>query len=801
MHTGWLAEDAFAAFQKHLPTLRDIIGANEQTTRLRAIDTLLFDVLRWNKSNVETEKYSRSAGYADYAFGNAPSFCLVLEAKREGASFILPEGVPSDRPVPFDLLARESKAAEDALRQASSYAMELGSPFIAISNGHQWILTLTFVVNKPLTSRNVRAFSSLDAIEGNFRIFWDSFSPLAITTNLPTVSLLESRFDPPPAKLSCTISNYPAPAERNVLRNALNAVIEPFWAEATQKDSDADFLRHCYIRPSERSDDFHLATELITQWRNRQPIDTTSITPLVQSKTWNLITGFTTNKPIVILGRVGFGKSIFLQYLRRIHAAEQLQSYIQIDCNFLDRPDTPDDVAAYIHREVDRQLLDDYNIDITDDSFARGVLNLDLQRFHRSSEGQLYRQNADEMARAEAGLISRQQQDKHSYLARALRHLRRGQQKSLAIFFDNLDRRQDAIQEAAFLQASAIARDWDALLFICLRPGTFQRSQAEGVLDAIAPRMIAVSPPRTDTMLRRRFQYAIDAISLRKSGEHNWGQLPSDNPARVAELRKAKHFFEICEDSFRRNRELGLLFSAVANDNARLVLQYVQQVIRSGHLNTGKMLAALDERGGYTIATHETLRALLYGDYQHYDPVESLFVNVFDLEHSEPREHFSRLLALGFLSRANLDSRTYGYRNREDVLAYLHALGYTGAHTDNVLRVLYEAKCIEGSVFDVPYQESGDALRITALGRYHVTELVRTFVYIDAVVVDTPIMDEVARRECSHVAELNERLARGRAFLRYLNHCSEELLDGAAIELWNSIHTAVERDITTIEAR
>ena len=38
---------------------------NESETRLRAIDTILFDILRWNKNSVETEKYCRNEGYAD----------------------------------------------------------------------------------------------------------------------------------------------------------------------------------------------------------------------------------------------------------------------------------------------------------------------------------------------------------------------------------------------------------------------------------------------------------------------------------------------------------------------------------------------------------------------------------------------------------------------------------------------------------------------------------------------------------------------------------------------------------------
>ena len=68
---GWMAEDAFAALERNRLLLETIGTANnEDTTRLRAIDTILFDVLRWDKALTETEKYVRAQGYADYVYGD-----------------------------------------------------------------------------------------------------------------------------------------------------------------------------------------------------------------------------------------------------------------------------------------------------------------------------------------------------------------------------------------------------------------------------------------------------------------------------------------------------------------------------------------------------------------------------------------------------------------------------------------------------------------------------------------------------------------------------------------------------------
>lgn len=205
------------------------------------------------------------------------------------------------------------------------------------------------------------------------------------------------------------------------------------------------------------------------------------------------------------------------------------------------------------------------------------------------------------------------------------------------------------------------------------------------------------------------------------------------------------------------------------------------------------------ETGYYTIALHESIRALIFAHNKHYDSNQSLFVNLFDIEHSEPREHFSRLLALDYFSRAASGGTSHGYKRRSQAEEYLHALGYTGSHIANTLSLLYERKCLEGRVLDVPFDEGGEDLRVTALGRYHISDLVKTFVYIDAVVVDTPILDSDVARRLTDVETLVQRLPRARDFLRYIDKCAGHLADRNARDLWNRIHDAILLDIISVE--
>ncbi|WP_337174720.1 hypothetical protein [Paludisphaera sp.] len=91
MYGRWEIDKGFDNLLANEAIIRGAEEANEDTTRMRAIDTLLFDVLGWDKNKVETEKYCRLQGYADYVFKRDSMTPLVLEAKKNGETFLLPD--------------------------------------------------------------------------------------------------------------------------------------------------------------------------------------------------------------------------------------------------------------------------------------------------------------------------------------------------------------------------------------------------------------------------------------------------------------------------------------------------------------------------------------------------------------------------------------------------------------------------------------------------------------------------------------------------------------------------------------
>jgi predicted type IV restriction endonuclease len=127
-----------AAVQLAQKTAEQRQNLNEAETRLRLIDTLLFDCLGWSREDTAVENH-HDGRYADYVMEESRP-TLVLEAKRAGESFDLPEGMP--RIAKLETLFAAAGDLKGAVDQSLGYALERGMPFAAVSNGRQIVAFL-----------------------------------------------------------------------------------------------------------------------------------------------------------------------------------------------------------------------------------------------------------------------------------------------------------------------------------------------------------------------------------------------------------------------------------------------------------------------------------------------------------------------------------------------------------------------------------------------------------------------------------------------------------------------------------
>jgi hypothetical protein len=194
------------------------------------------------------------------------------------------------------------------------------------------------------------------------------------------------------------------------------------------------------------------------------------------------------------------------------------------------------------------------------------------------------------------------------------------------------------------------------------------------------------------------------------------------------------------------------------------------------------------------------VRAVIYGDTIHYDPSRSLIANVFDISSRDGREHFLLPLLIGVLDRSPVAALNEGFVETESVYESLQNMGFTPDQIDYSVSKAVDKKLIETSGRHVPRRgdELPSSLRVTPAGLYHAYRLVPYFQYLDAVVVDTPVLDEKMREQIRPEENIRNRLTRAGIFIRYLDLMWKPLSNSAVGFDWMEASEALQREIAMI---
>ena len=368
------------------------------------------------------------------------------------------------------------------------------------------------------------------------------------------------------------------------------------------------------------------------------------------------------------------------------------------------------------------------------------------------------------------------------------------------MFIDNSDQRDYETQQTAFLISQEIASNWAAIVFFPLRPETFHTSiRSGGALSGYHAKAFTINPPRIDRVLEKRIIFAIHIAR---------GDIPivSLHNTNVI-LTNLEDILNIILDNLGKNhrRDIPEAIENLSGGNVRLALDILKTFLGSGHVNTEKIIRIYRETGEYTIPLHEFIRAIIYGDQVYYDPQRSRVANMFDLSNNDPKEHFLMPIALDQLARWGESDQKDGYIDNTRFYNHLQGMGYTADQIDSCLIRAQNYKLIDFSSRKSPvdFSNSPPSLRATAIGIYHARKLINKFAYIDAMIVDTPILNNSTKwsEEFLDVSDVTDRLSRAEHFCDYLDEQWTEVSLAADPFEWNRSSALIRRDIQHVRSK
>lgn len=775
---------------------------NEADTRLQLIDQLLFNCLGWNQEDCHAEERFEGK-YSDYSLGKPRR--LIVEAKREGIYFELPAGFDK-RVCNLETLFAGNEAIEQAVRQCLSYCLDRGAPIGAVCNGHQIV---AFIGGRsdgiPPLEGQCLVFRSLEDMVTDYRTIWDNLSKSGVSVSTLLSTLKRDTGLPPPEKLSHRIPDYPGFKNRNPFQTDLKILGELFIEDVVRApELEDEFLQSCYAKSGALSQ-HALISKQILQARysslfekemsgpSMQPVQTKH--GLSEDFAADVFAASLKRRAIILLGDVGVGKSIFIRNLVKIEAREVFKKAISLYIDFGKEPALAGDLENFVLSRCSAQLLKDNGIDIEANNFVRGVYHGDLIRFSRGIYSPLSKTNPEAYAEKETEFLREQLQNKSGHLRASLNHISKAQRRQIVIFLDNVDQRPLDFQERVFLIGQSLAEGWPATVFISLRPDTFYLSKTKGSLTAYQPRVFTIAPARVDQVIILRLQFVLDQL---KSS----GTLRSLSSGVSLGSTSLNEYVEVLLYSFERSKQLIQFIDNVSGGNTRSALALITAFIGSGHVNAEKILDVAGirdvagNRGSYTIPVHEFIRAVIYGDFEHYDSNASPISNLFDISSPDGKEHFLLGNVLAFIQRS-ADHTTEGFVEAARVYDFCQGLGFLPSQIDFAL----ERARFKNLVDPIPRFGEGppESYRITSAGAYTFMELSKEFSYVDAMIVDTPIIDPEYRPRIGNVSAIHERADRMELFLDYLDAQHSMLTSRAVVFEWLSASAALRSTIRRLK--
>lgn len=766
---------------------------NEATTRLQIIDALLMDCLGWHPEDIKAEEH-QAGDYLDYVLGQ-PERKAVVEAKRTGLHFELPAGMELERETTLSAISGYSKTNAQAIGQVLRYGLNGGIPVAILCNGHQIIAFLASRQDgiAPLSGRAL-LFHGLSDMSRDFPLFWDLLSKEGMQSGrLQARFARRARTIPPPERLSSRLTNYPGFRSRTELETDTRILAELFLQDLVQERAVTDeFLQECYCTSGALSQYALVSKEIL---RSRySPIQESSKEPVRDKKgqpsrlTADLLSTAMLRRPLILLGDVGVGKTMFLRHFIRIEAQDVLQRTTVFYVDFLDESALLVDVGTRLAAQITADLLTS-GVDIQEAKFIRAVYNRELNQFKRGLYGGLAESEPAEFAREERAMLARHLQDDLEHIRRSLEHLRGTRDISFVIVLDNIDHHEAQFQERVFVIGQSLAATWPAAVFVSLRPDTFYRSRQTGSITAYQPRVFYVEPPRTDLVIRKRLAFA------RKQLQET-GRLDVFPEGLTIDSESLLAYLDVIIEAFDSNERLKELVDNLSSGNVRQALDFLSTFVGSGYVSVERILEVHRHGDRYVLPLHEFMRALLYGEYAHYDPRASAITNLFDLVTGDGKEHFLLLEILAVIQSRGA-SMPDGFVDTGLVHSHLAALGFTSDQVVAHLNRAEERKLVQSNVAG----HESSHVRVTAAGGYMHKRMVAVFSYVDAVVVDTPIVDPSVRSQIVDAKQIDDRLARVELFAEYLDAQWRPLVDRTTAFDWPGAREELRRDVTSTRER
>lgn len=712
---------------------------NEANTRFNLIDTILTEVLGWDKlGDFDLEAYGES-GFADYILSADSRERMVVEAKRSGSILV------DTRVNQVQYLTAKSsglKSAQPGLSQAQGYCLDNGVHFSLLTNGMEWIAYWAIRKGVKPTEGKVIVFPTLDSISGAFPTFWDLFSRDAVLEERYQILIKEAEGltiqSAETLKPILRDGDYKLLA-RSKLAHDLDGMFKQFFSSMSG-DADREMVENCFVESKEsREADISLEKISNTLINRLELMSSESGEELVE-RLENAVDS-QNGEFVLIIGNKGAGKSTFIsRFFNQILSKTLLERCVVLTIDVGTSPGHKDNIVPWI----DKQLLDALESSLFSNGRAtyeqlQGVFYSEYQRWRDGPHKVLYGSNKVAFKEKFGDHLEKMRKDDpHSYILALLSDVVANRRKMPCLIFDNTDHFDEQFQEKVFQYAQSIYRRIFSFIICPITDRTIWQLSKHGPLQSYETTSFFLPVQAMKEVLAKRVNFikvkaGDDDAAERKEYFLNRGIRLS--------IKDIKAFAACIEEVFIGNEGQSRIIGGLANFDVRRSLQLSKRIMTSPHIKIEELIKLYLTDGAVQIHQRQINYAIMCGDSNHFSSDSSEFVlGIYQVSGDKITSPLLRLsilrLMLDIEQRADADN---SHISLEKIFEYFDSMGFARSAVKAHAQALSDARLVDPySPIEANLNESS-RLRITPSGKIHLEWGSHNMNYIIENAIATPL--------------------------------------------------------------
>ncbi|NYE27778.1 hypothetical protein HDE78_000724 [Rhodanobacter sp. K2T2] len=595
------------------------LDSTEADTRALVIDPLLRH-LGWTNGDVKREPYAGwpdARGFIDYLLMQEGKPMMVLEAKKTGRSFSLPQNLTNQRVTTYKKVrATASTSLIEALDQCLQYAQHTGAIYACATNGSDWLFFKPAHSFRALPDARVVVFNGVKQVVARLDEFCALLGYDSVQEGQAEKFLLGRELKRPlfAMRLQDVFPYHEDPSwEEDEYSNILDQFLAHYVDELTSED---DFEQcYCVVRTNRAT---IKSIEALVSLR----VDAAREEVLAKGGDFKgkmlskpIFPEIPSGRTVVLHGDVGVGKSSFLRHCELfLRKSGKLQDSVWARVDLLpfhDRPFTADDrdqMLQLICREilaevakVTESMSGSYDPD--DWAHLRDIYNSEVRRFQKARYPNADDSNEEYVENARRLVWDLSQSDPQEHLVRVIKWLTLNCRLPVVVALDNSDQLGLEFQEFLYKLSEKLRSTTSAVLILVMRTEALaSHSIREHSIASVKEQFLIQKAPLS-MVLEKRFERIL-------------ASLPVAYPATAQKAARDRisvlietigHEASIGSDAFQ-------IIQAAGNGSLRANLKAISAIFRLSPKAMDKLVFDQHVNGRTRLTVALTLRALMKDD-------------------------------------------------------------------------------------------------------------------------------------------------------------------------------------------